>query len=883
MLSRTDGAPKKEICVGLLAHVDAGKTTLSEAMLYTAGQLRRLGRVDHADAFLDTDSQERQRGITIFSKMARFPWENTEITLLDTPGHVDFAAETERTLSVLDAAVLVISGTDGVQAHTRTLWHLLERYRVPVFLFVNKMDLPGADRETRLRELQTVLSENVADLDSPDWLEQAATESECAMESYLSTGTIPPEEVLRLVASRKLFPCCFGAALKNEGVDTLLSTLSRWGPVREYPAQTAARVYKVSRDPQGARLTWVKVTGGELRVRESVSGLRPDGEVWEEKLHQIRLYSGEKYELAQSAPAGTVCALTGLTIPRPGDGLGAERESRAPMLEPVFSFRVECPGTDPHTALQNLRQLEEEDPLLRVDYLEGLGEIRLQLMGQVQQEIMEQLCRDRFGMEITFGEGSILYKETIRNRVEGVGHYEPLRHYAEVHLLLEPGERGSGLRFSSVCSTDDLDLNWQRLILTHLHEKEHRGVLIGAPITDMKITLTAGRAHLKHTEGGDFRQATWRAVRQGLMQAECEILEPWYQVRLELPASCVGRAMTDMERMGGQFDPPVTAGNEVILTGRAPVAEMGGYHREVAAYSRGEGRLVCTPGGYAPCRDRARIIAESAYDPERDTDNPADSVFCSHGAGYVVPWREVREHMHMESTLPVDSSPAATPSQSPRRGPSLGGAALDKELQAIYERTYGPAKERSFVPVRELRETPRPPKATPAPQGPEYLLVDGYNVIFAWDELKELAQDHLDTARQLLMDLLCNYQGLRQCRVILVFDAYRLPYHREEIIPYNGIYVVYTREAETADAYIERTTHEIAREHRVRVVTSDGLEQLIVLGQGALRVSASAFHTEIEQLGREMAEMLRTINRRPRRTQLRDALREAEIKEKAEK
>ena len=876
MLSRTDGATKKRICVGLLAHVDAGKTTLSEAMLYTAGQLRRLGRVDHGDAFLDTDFQERQRGITIFSKMARLTWEDTEITLLDTPGHVDFAAETERTLSVLDAAVLVISGTDGVQAHTRTLWHLLERYQVPVFLFVNKMDLPGSDRRARLEELRTALSENAADLASPDWMEQAATESERAMESYLSTGTIPSEEVRRLVAQRKLFPCCFGAALKNEGVGELLSTLAQWGPEREYPPQTAARVYKISRDPQGSRLTWVKVTGGELRVRENVTGLRPDGEPWEEKLHQIRFYSGEKYELAQGAPAGTVCALTGLTVPRPGDGLGAERESRAPLLEPVFAYRVECPGTDPHTALQNLRQLEEEDPLLRVDYLEGVGEIRLQLMGQVQQEILQELCRNRFGMEVAFGEGSILYKETIRNRVEGVGHYEPLRHYAEVHLLLEPGERGSGLQFASVCSTDELDLNWQRLILTHLYEKEHRGVLIGAPITDMKITLTAGRAHLKHTEGGDFRQATWRAVRQGLMQAESEILEPWYQVRLELPAACVGRAMTDMERMGGQFDPPVTVGSEVILTGRAPVAEMGGYHREVAAYSRGEGRLLCTPAGYAPCRDRARVIAESAYDPERDMANPADSVFCSHGAGYVVPWREVREHMHLESTLPLERAPAAEATPPSRRGPSLGGAALDKELQAIYERTYGPTKERSFVPVRELRETPRLPKAAPVPEGPEYLLVDGYNVIFAWDELRELAEGHLDTARQLLMDLLCNYQGLRQCRVILVFDAYRLPYHREEISPYNGIFVVYTREAETADAYIERTTHEIAREHRVRVVTSDGLEQLIVLGQGALRVSASAFHAEIEQLSREMADMLRTMNRSPRRTQIRDALLQAE-------
>ncbi|MBR4578996.1 MAG: TetM/TetW/TetO/TetS family tetracycline resistance ribosomal protection protein [Oscillospiraceae bacterium] len=869
------------LTIGVLAHVDAGKTTLSEAMLFAAGAIRRLGRVDHADAFLDTDKQERQRGITIFSKTARLRWQDREMVLLDTPGHVDFAAEAERTLTVLDAAVLIISGTDGVQAHTRTLWNLLERYRVPTFLFVNKMDLPGAEREARLSELRESLSADVADFSADEWMEQAAGESEAAMESYLNAGTIPPGEVRRIVKARKLFPCWFGAALRGEGVEALLSGLAAYGPSGEYPRETAARVFKVSRDPQGARLTWLKVTGGELRVREPIAGTLPDGSPWEEKLHQIRLYSGEKYSLAETAGAGTVCAVTGLSYPRPGDGLGAEKERREPVLEPVFSYRVDCPGLDPHTVLQNLRQLEEEDPLLRVLYLESLGEIRVQLMGAVQQEILERLCAERFGMELRFDEGSILYKETIKNKVEGVGHYEPLRHYAEVHLLLEPLPPGSGLQLASACSTDDLDLNWQRLILSHLREREHRGVLIGAPITDMRITLTAGRAHPKHTEGGDFREATFRALRQGLMQAESEILEPWYRVRLELPQGCVGRAMADLERMGGSFAPPETMGREAVLTGRAPVAEMGQYYREVAAYSRGEGRLFCTPGGYAPCRDRAGLIARSAYDPERDTDNPADSVFCSHGAGIVVPWREVAAHMHLEATLPRESAAAAEPSR-PARSVSAG-AALDKELQAIYERTYGKIKDRAFVPTRELRQPPRQPKAAPPLAGPEYVLLDGYNIIFAWEELKAVAEDHLDAARQLLMDLLCNYQALRQCRVILVFDAYRLPYHREEIIQYNNIFVVYTREAETADAYIEKTTHEIAREHPVRVVTSDGLEQLIVLGQGALRLSASAFRSEVEQMDRELAALLRDVNRHPRDTRLGDAIRASEEENAKEK
>ena len=864
------------ICAGLLAHVDAGKTTLSEAMLYTAGALRKMGRVDHADAFLDTDAQERDRGITIFSKQARITWKGCAITLVDTPGHVDFSTETERTLPVLDCAVLLISGTDGVQAHTRTLWRLLERYAVPTFLFVNKMDLPGADRKQRLEELRRVLGENVADLSDDGWLEQAAGESEAALESYLATGAIPPEEIRSLVRERKLFPCVFGSALRTEGVDALLSALTDYAPRTVWPEETAARIYKISRDPQGARLTWLKVTGGVLRVRDTVTGTWTGEGDAGEKIHQIRLYSGDKYDLAEETPAGTLCAVTGLGRTRAGDGLGGERESAAPLLEPVFAYRVECDTMDPHTVLQNLRLLEEEDPLLRVVYDESLREIRLQLMGPVQREILERQCRDRFGMEITVGEGQILYKETIRSTVEGVGHYEPLRHYAEVHLLLEPGERGSGLRFASACSTDELDLNWQRLILTHLAEKTHRGVLIGAPITDMKITLAAGRAHPKHTEGGDFRQATYRAVRQGLMSAESVLLEPWYDLRLELPASCVGRAMTDIQRMGGTFDPPETAGEEAILIGTAPVAELGAYHREVTAYTRGQGRIFCSLRGYEPCRNTQSVVESIGYDPERDTDNPADSVFCSHGAGYGVPWSEVPRHMHLPGCLPRESAPPPAGAPPRRAAVPAGGAAMDKELQAIYERTYGPVKERAFVPASPRGERPPQPRAKPVPEGPEYLLVDGYNIIHAWDELKDVAADNLDAARQLLMDLLCNYQGLRRCEVILVFDAYRVPYHKEEVLRYNNIHVVYTKEAETADAYIEKTSREIARDHRVRVATSDGLEQLIVLSQGALRLSADAFHTEVLQTGQELQRLLREINRHERSAPVAEAIRRAE-------
>ncbi len=866
----------KQYCVGLLAHVDAGKTTLSEAMLYTAGGIRRMGRVDHADAFLDTDERERQRGITIFSKQARLTWDGCRITLLDTPGHVDFSAEMERTLPALDGAVLVISAADGVQAHTRTLWRLLEHYGVPVFLFVNKMDLPGADRAKRMAELRRLLSPACADFTGTEWMEQAAAESEAALDSYLETGTIPDGEVAALIRNRALFPCFFGSALHAEGVTELLTALSAYGLSGPWGEETAARVYKISRDPQGARLTWLKVTGGALHVRESVPV--PGGE-GEEKIHQIRLYSGDKYELAESAPAGAVCAVTGLSRTRCGDVLGAGPAGEGPVLESVFACRVDTAGLDPHTVLEKLRLLEEEDPLLHVAYDESLREIRLQVMGPIQLEILRQLCLDRFGMDVAFGERSLLYKETIAAPVEGVGHYEPLRHYAEVHLILEPGERGSGLRFASRVSSDELDLNWQRLILTHLAEKEHRGVLIGAPITDMRITLTAGRAHLKHTEGGDFRQATYRAVRQGLMCAESVLLEPWYDVRLELPNESVGRAMSDLQRMGGRFDPPEVLGDETVLTGAAPAAEMGSYQGEVVAYTRGRGRLFCSFRGYEPCRDAARVRMESGYDPERDTENTPDSVFCAHGAGFPVRWDKVRDYMHLPGTLKErEQTPQSTP--VPASGVRTSGAALDKELRGIFERTYGPVRERALRPRPRSAEPAPAEKARPVPAGPDYLLVDGYNVIFAWDELRAVAEDHLDAARQMLMDMLCSYRALRPCEVILVFDAYRVPFHREEIVRYGNIHVVYTKEAETADAYIEKTSHEIAGEHRVRVATSDALEQLIVLGQGALRLSADAFRTEMLQAGEELRRYIRELNSRGRSRAVAEALQKAGENEK---
>ena len=871
----------KKLVVGILAHVDAGKTTLSEALLYRGGALRRLGRVDHRDAFLDTDAMERDRGITIFAKQAELTWGDRSITLLDTPGHVDFSAETERTLRVLDCAVLVVSGTDGVQAHTRTLWRLLERYGVPVFLFLNKMDLAGADRAALTAELKRRLGSGCVDFTAPETLaEEAALCDEAVLERYLDTGDLADGDVTELIRRRALFPCFFGSALKLDGVDELLEGLARYAPVPAYPGAFGARVFKIARDGQGARLTYLKVTGGTLRVKDVLTNRRedtPPQAAWEEKADQLRIYSGARFRTVEEAPAGTVCAVTGLSRTAPGMGLGFEGAWTGPVLEPVLAYRVLLPGgADPHTALLHLRELEEEDPQLHVVWNEAAREIHLQLMGEVQLEILQRVLRERFGMEVAFGAGTIRYKETIADTVEGIGHFEPLRHYAEVHLLLEPGERGSGLVLAAACPEDQLDRNWQRLILSHLAEREHPGVLTGAPVTDLRITLVAGRAHVKHTEGGDFRQATYRAVRQGLMQAQSVLLEPWYAFRLELPADQVGRAISDLQRMNGETDPPEAAGEETVLTGAAPVAALRDYAREVAAYTRGRGRLLCTLSGYRPCADGAAVAAASGYDPERDVDNPPDSVFCAHGGGYTVKWDQVAANAHVEPVL-RPAAPEEAPAAPVRPRPAAsGGIEADKELRAIFERTYGPVKQRAFQPPRPPRRPPaREDEAERRVQGEEYLLVDGYNILFAWDELKAMARENLDAARKSLCDLLCNYQGYRHCHVIVVFDAYKVKGGQGSVEPYHNIHVVYTKEAETADAYIERATYEIGRQHRVRVATSDGPEQLIILGHGALRLSASAFREEVEQVQGQISAALEKNNRKQKRGALRAALEKA--------
>ncbi|MCI9374820.1 MAG: GTP-binding protein [Oscillibacter sp.] len=860
----------KKLTLGVLAHVDAGKTTLSEALLYQSGAIRQMGRVDHRNAFLDTDAIERERGITIFSKQAEFAFGDLSVTLLDTPGHVDFSAEAERTLRALDCAVLVVSGSDGVQAHTRTLWRLLEQYNVPVFVFVNKMDLAKDRRAALLAELKERLDSGCVDFGAPpeELAEEAAVCDEETLETYLETGALPDAELSRLAAERKLFPCFFGSALRLDGVDALLDGLERFAPVPVYPAEFGARIFKVARDERGARLTYLKVTGGTLRVKDPLTNRRPgtpEEAVWEEKADQIRIYSGAKFRPADEAPAGTVCAVTGLTRTVPGQGLGFETAWTSPVLEPVLAYQVET-DADPHTALQQLRQMEEEDPQLHVVW--NGQSIRVQLMGEVQIEILQRRLRERFGLEASFGAGRIVYRETISAPVEGVGHFEPLRHYAEVHLLLEPGPRGSGLRIGTVCPEDQLEGRWQRLILTHVLEKPHLGVLTGSPVTDLKITLTAGRAHEKHTEGGDFRQATYRAIRQGLMSAESVLLEPWYAFRLELPANQLGRALGDIQRMNGETEPPETLGEEAVLTGTAPVSAMRDYAKEVAMYTRGQGRLLCRPAGYRPCPDAESVIAASGYDPERDVENPADSVFCSHGAGHTVKWNEVPLHAHVESGLRLNApEPSAEEPPVFRRSETYAGTLeQDRELQAIFERTYGPVKRRDFLPPK----APRRPAAGEGaartvreqPQGPEYLLVDGYNIIFAWDELKAIAQDNLDAARKALCDLLCNYQGCRKCEVIAVFDAYKVQGGKGSVESYHNIHVVYTKEAETADAYIERATYEIGRKHRVKVATSDGPEQLIILGHGALRVSAAGFRDEVEQVQGQIAAALRNNNRR---------------------
>lgn len=840
-----------KIVVGILAHVDAGKTTLSEGMLYTSGAIRTMGRVDNRDAFLDTYALERERGITIFSKQAVFPLGTTQVTLLDTPGHVDFSPEMERTLQVLDYAILVISGADGVQGHTRTLWNLLRRYEIPTFVFVNKMDQKGTDAEVLLQELKNVLEEGCVDFSTKrdvHFYEEAAVCSEDALEEFLETGRLKKETLQELFLERQLFPCFFGSALRLEGVKEFVEQMQELIKVPAYSETFGAKVFKIARDEAGNRLTYLKITGGSLKVKAVIEG---------QKVNQIRIYSGEKYEAFNEAKAGSICAVTGLSDTYPGEGLGAEQGTYLPVLEPVLNYQViPTEGDDPILLLPKLRELEEEEPQLHIVWEEALQEIHVQLMGEVQLEVLKTLIYERFGVEVEFGQGNILYKETIQNTVEGVGHFEPLRHYAEVHLLLEPGEPGSGVQCMSVCSEDLLDRNWQRLILTHLMETEHRGVLTGAPITDIRITLVSGKAHLKHTEGGDFRQAVYRAVRQGLKQADSVLLEPYYEYRLELPSENVGRAMTDIERMHGTFGLPQTEADRTILTGTAPVSTMRDYQKEVHAYTRGNGTLQCTLKGYAPCHNTEEVLAATGYDSERDTLHPTGSVFCAHGAGFLVPWYEVKEYMHLPSIMQEKPSDSSEEKQTTYRVSKETDAWIDtEEVDRIIAQSVGANKKQKTLPKKKV---PEYYKSTSKPKKQEvreeYLLVDGYNVIFAWEDLKDLAQVSIDGARGKLLDVLCDYQGMKKCNLIVVFDAYRVQGHKTEISTYHNIHVVFTKEAETADQYIEKFAHENGKKYNVTVATSDGLEQIIIRGQGCQLLSARELKDEIERTKKTLFE-----------------------------
>lgn len=840
-----------KIVVGILAHVDAGKTTLSEGMLYTAGAIRTMGRVDNRDAFLDTYALERERGITIFSKQAVFSLGTTQVTLLDTPGHVDFSPEMERTLQVLDYAILVISGADGVQGHTRTLWNLLKRYEIPTFVFVNKMDQAGTDAEVLLQELKTVLEEGCVNFSAKRdaaFYEEAAVCSEDALEEFLDTGRLKDETIQELFLERQLFPCFFGSALRLEGVKEFVEQMQELIKVPAYPETFGAKVFKIARDEAGNRLTYLKITGGSLKVKAVIGG---------QKVNQIRIYSGEKYEAVNEVEAGSICAVTGLSDTYPGEGLGAEQGTYLPVLEPVLNYQViPTEGDDPILLLPKLRELEEEEPQLHIVWEEALQEIHVQLMGEVQLEVLKTLIYERFGVEVEFGQGNILYKETIQNTVEGVGHFEPFRHYAEVHLLLEPGEPGSGVQCMSVCSEDVLDRNWQRLILTHLMETEHRGVLTGAPITDIRITLVSGKAHLKHTEGGDFRQAVYRAVRQGLKQAESVLLEPYYEYRLELPSENVGRAMTDIERMHGTFGLPQTEADRTILTGMAPVSTMRDYQKEVHAYTRGNGTLQCTLKGYAPCHNTEEVLVATGYDSERDTLHPTGSVFCAHGAGFLVPWYEVKEYMHLPSIMQEKPSDSSEEKQTAYRVPEETDAWIDtEEVDRIIAQSVGANKKQKTLPKKKV---PEYYKSTSKPKKQEvreeYLLVDGYNVIFAWEDLKDLAQVSIDGARGKLLDVLCDYQGMKKCNLIVVFDAYRVQGHKTEISTYHNIHVVFTKEAETADQYIEKFAHENGKKYNVTVATSDGLEQIIIRGQGCRLLSARELKDEIERTKKTLFE-----------------------------
>lgn len=857
----------KKIVVGILAHVDSGKTTLSEALLYQSGNINKLGRVDHRDSFLDTFSLERDRGITIFSKQAVLKYKDTEFTLLDTPGHVDFSAETERTLQVLDYAVLVISATDGIQSHTQTLWKLLSKYNVPCFIFINKMDLDNADKKRVITELKTKFSDGCVDFsneDKDEFYENIALCDEALLNQYYETETVKTDDIINCIKDRKIFPCLFGSALKLTGVNAFLDCLYNYTEMPQYGSAFAGKVYKISED-KGQRLTFLKITGGNLKVKEI---LQSDKNKNSEKINQIRIYSGEKFTAVDTASAGTICAVTGITFTKSGDGLGIENSTGLPVLEPVLTYKLNLPAdVDVHTALEKMRILENEDPQLKVVWNERLGEINVQLMGDIQLEILQAIIRDRFGIDAQFGKGNIIFKETISDTVEGVGHFEPLRHYAEVHLLLKPLKRDSGVVFKTGCKEDLLDKNWQRLILTHLYEKTHIGVLTGSPITDMEITLVSGRAHAKHTEGGDFRQATYRAVRQGLRSASSVLLEPVYEFTLEVPTENIGRAMMDIQRMSGSFNPPETVGDSSVINGTAPVSTMYDYSRDVMQYTHGKGKLMCALKGYEPCHNTDEVIADIGYDCDADTDNPCDSVFCSHGAGYNVKWNEIKSHMHLPSALSTpksDYEQSISKTEFSKCKDKDNLFALDKELMQIFEQTYGPIKNRSanqnhftFTQKAESKNENKKYKSSrPARyDGTEYLLVDGYNVIFAWDSFKELSKDNIEGARNMLINILCNYQGYKKCEVILVFDAYKVKGSSREVEKVNNINIVYTKEAETADMYIEKVSHKLAKNNKVRVVTSDALEQLIILGNGALRVSSREFLYEIQQA----EEDIRTI------------------------
>ena len=855
------------IVLGILAHVDAGKTTLSEAMLYLSGKLKKLGRVDHRNSFLDNNSLERARGITIFSKQAVMPLGEMTVTLLDTPGHVDFSAEAERSLQVLDYAVLVISGTDGVQAHTETLWKLLERYNVPVLIFVTKMDLPGCDRQEIMDGLRTRLSERCVDFSAEGeaLFESAAMCSEEAMDEYIETGSIGTKRMRDMLRRREIFPCCFGSGLRTEGVAEFLDMLELYARPGDYSEDFSARVYKIARDAQGNRMTFMKVTGGTLRVRSLMKYADRDGNAFEEKISQLRIYSGAKYDTAETVLPGQICAALGLTETYPGQGLGAAGDFAEPLLEPVMSYRVILPPqSDPAVLLPKLMQLDQEDPQLHIVWNERTREISVQLMGRVQAEIFRSLVKERFDTDITLDTGRIMYRETIKDTVEGVGHFEPLRHYAEVHLLLEPLPRGSGIELSSSCPEDELDRSWQRLILTHLAEKQHIGVLTGSPVTDIRFTLAAGRAHIKHTEGGDFRQATYRAVRQGLMQAESVLLEPWYSFVLEVPAEQIGRAISDVRAMNGEIDSPEDAGGMMRLEGAAPVAGMNEYMQELLAYTHGRGRLSLTPGGYRACRDQQKIADAIGYEPERDTDNPADSVFCSHGAGVNIPWDQVKDYMHLESCLkpPVEET---APIAAPRyRSLSID----DRELEAIMEREFGKIKRPQYS-ARQVNAAASEPVFE---KKPEFIIVDGYNLIFAWDELKKLAADRLDLARGRLMDMLSNYCGFTKAKLVLVFDGFRTPGNPGSREDYHNINVAFTKDGETGDAYIERLADEIGKNYSVRVVTSDNLIRLSALRSGVLRCSSGEFKNEVEWVLGQIDAVLKKSNQSAHKTRIADKI-----------